>query len=43
MQHLHVAAQVATKQRALEDALWHIGKVRAERLLRPLEVMFGKT
>jgi len=37
MQHLHVAAQVATKQRALEDALWHLGKVRAERLLRPLE------
>ena len=37
MQHLHVNAQVATKQRALEDALWHLGKVRAERLLRPLE------
>ena len=37
MQHLHVSAQVATKQRALEDALWHLGKVRAEQLLRPLE------
>jgi 23S rRNA (uracil1939-C5)-methyltransferase len=37
MQHLHVGAQVATKQRALEDALWHLGKVRAERVLRPLE------
>jgi len=37
MQHLHVAAQVATKQRALEDALWHLGKVRAERVLRPIE------
>jgi len=37
MQHLHVAAQVATKQRALEDALWHVGKVRADQLLRPLE------
>lgn len=37
MQHLHVSAQVATKQRALEDALWHLGKVRAERLLRPIE------
>ena len=37
MQHLHVAAQVATKQRALEDALWHIGKVRPERVLRPIE------
>lgn len=37
MQHLHVAAQVAVKQRALEDALWHLGKVRPERLLRPIE------
>ena len=37
MQHLHVGAQVATKQRALEDALWHLGKVRAERMLRPME------
>jgi 23S rRNA (uracil1939-C5)-methyltransferase len=37
MQHLHVAAQVATKQRALEDALWHLGKVRPERVLRPIE------
>ncbi len=37
MQHLHVGAQVATKQRALEDALWHLGKVRPERVLRPIE------
>ena len=37
MQHLHVGAQVATKQRALEDALWHLGKVKPERLLRPIE------
>jgi 23S rRNA (uracil1939-C5)-methyltransferase len=37
MQHLHVSAQVATKQRALEDALWHLGKVRPERVLRPIE------
>ena len=37
MQHLHVAAQVATKQRALEDALWHLGKVKAECMLRPIE------
>ena len=36
MQHLDVAAQVATKQRALEDALWHVGKVRPERVLRPM-------
>lgn len=37
MQHLHVSAQVAVKQRALEDALWHLGKVKAERVLRPIE------
>lgn len=37
LQHLHVGAQVATKQRALEDALWHLGKVKPERMLRPIE------
>ena len=37
MQHLHPAAQVAVKQRALEDSLWHLGKVRAEVVLRPIE------
>lgn len=37
MQHLHVGAQVAVKQRTLEDNLWHLGKVKAERLLRPIE------
>ena len=37
MQHLHPAAQVAVKQRVLEDALWHLGKVRPEMLLRPIE------
>ena len=37
MQHLHAAAQVAVKQRVLEDNLWHLAKVRAERLLRPIE------
>ena len=37
MQHFHVSAQVATKQRALEDALWHLGKVRPEQVLRPIE------
>jgi 23S rRNA (uracil1939-C5)-methyltransferase len=37
MQHLHVAAQVAVKQRVLEDNLWHLGKVRAEMVLRPIE------
>ena len=37
MQHLDSAAQVATKQRALEDGLWHLGRVRAECVLRPIE------
>jgi 23S rRNA (uracil1939-C5)-methyltransferase len=37
LQHLHVGAQVATKQRALEDALWHLGKVKPERVLRAIE------
>ncbi|UUX97713.1 23S rRNA (uracil(1939)-C(5))-methyltransferase RlmD [Aquabacterium sp. J223] len=37
VQHLDAAAQVAVKQRALEDSLWHLGKVRPERLLRPIE------
>jgi 23S rRNA (uracil1939-C5)-methyltransferase len=37
MQHLHPAAQVAVKQRTLEDSLWHLGKVRPERVLRPIE------
>jgi 23S rRNA (uracil1939-C5)-methyltransferase len=36
IQHLDPRAQVATKQRVLEDALWHIGKVRAEALLSPI-------
>ena len=33
MQHMEATAQVAAKQRVLEDNLWHIGKVRAESLL----------
>lgn len=37
MQHLHVGAQVAVKQRVLEDNLWHLGKVKAEMVLRPIE------
>jgi 23S rRNA (uracil1939-C5)-methyltransferase len=37
MQHLEVSAQVAIKQRVLEDNLWHLGKVKAETLLRPIE------
>jgi 23S rRNA (uracil1939-C5)-methyltransferase len=37
MQHLHPAAQVAVKQRVLEDNLWHLGKVMPQRVLRPIE------
>jgi 23S rRNA (uracil1939-C5)-methyltransferase len=37
MMHLHPAAQVAVKQRVLEDNLWHLAKVRPQRLLRPIE------
>jgi 23S rRNA (uracil1939-C5)-methyltransferase len=37
MQHLHTGAQVAVKQRVLEDNLWHIGKVKPENMLRPIE------
>jgi 23S rRNA (uracil1939-C5)-methyltransferase len=37
MQHLEVSAQVAVKQRVLEDNLWHLGKVQSETMLRPIE------
>ena len=37
MQHLHAGAQIAIKQRVLEDNLWHIGKVKPEQMLRPIE------
>ena len=37
MQHLHPAAQVAVKQRVLEDNLRHLAKVVPERVLRPIE------
>jgi 23S rRNA (uracil1939-C5)-methyltransferase len=33
LQHLDVRAQVAVKQRVLEDSLWHIGRVRPEQML----------
>ena len=36
MMHLEPGAQVAMKQRVLEDNLWHLGKVKAETLLRPI-------
>ncbi|MBS7351079.1 MAG: 23S rRNA (uracil(1939)-C(5))-methyltransferase RlmD [Comamonas sp.] len=37
MQHMHASAQVAIKQRVLEDNLWHLGKVKPENILRPIE------
>jgi 23S rRNA (uracil1939-C5)-methyltransferase len=37
MQHLHPAAQLAVKQRVLEDQLWHLAKLRPEVVLRPIE------
>jgi 23S rRNA (uracil1939-C5)-methyltransferase len=36
MQHLEPSAQVAAKQRVLEDNLRFIGKVQASTLLRPI-------
>jgi 23S rRNA (uracil1939-C5)-methyltransferase len=40
MQHLEPGAQVAVKQRVLEDNLVHIGKVKAQTMMRP---MYGPT
>jgi 23S rRNA (uracil1939-C5)-methyltransferase len=37
MQHLEFSAQVAAKQRMLEADLWHIGRVRAEKILPPIQ------
>lgn len=36
MQHMEPSAQVAAKQRVLEDGLWHIGRIRPERILPPI-------
>lgn len=37
MQHLHVGAQVAIKQRVLEDNLWHLAKVKPDTMLPAIE------
>jgi 23S rRNA (uracil1939-C5)-methyltransferase len=37
MQHVQPSAQVAIKQQALEDQLWHLGKVKPELVLRPIQ------
>lgn len=36
MQHLEINAQLAVKQRILEDNLWHLGRVKAEQMLAPI-------
>ena len=36
MQHMEPTAQVAAKQRVLEDSLWHIARVRPETILPPI-------
>lgn len=36
LQHLDSRAQVSIKGRALEDTLWHVGRVRPETVLRPV-------
>ncbi|SFC21022.1 23S rRNA m(5)U-1939 methyltransferase [Massilia yuzhufengensis] len=40
MQHLEPSAQVAMKQRVLEDNLWHLSKLKSEMIMRP---MYGPT
>ena len=40
MQHLEPSAQVAIKQRTLEDNLWHLSKIKAGNVMRP---MYGPT
>jgi len=36
MQHLHIAGQTAAKQRVLEDALWHISRLKPEQIFPPI-------
>ncbi|HEY5763910.1 MAG TPA: 23S rRNA (uracil(1939)-C(5))-methyltransferase RlmD [Rhodocyclaceae bacterium] len=36
MQHLDFSAQVAAKQRVLEDNLWHIGRLRPDQVFAPI-------
>lgn len=36
MQHLDPAAQVAIKQRTLEDNFWHIGRIKIPQILPPI-------
>jgi 23S rRNA (uracil1939-C5)-methyltransferase len=36
MQHLDARAQTAVKQRVLEDALWHVGRIRPDLMYPPI-------
>ena len=36
MQHVDASSQLAIKQRAVEDQLWHLGKVRPDQVLRAI-------
>lgn len=36
MQHLNLAGQTAAKERVLEDALWHIARLKPEQLYPPI-------
>ena len=36
LQHMDEVAQVAAKQRILEDNLWHIGRIKPDQLLAPI-------
>jgi 23S rRNA (uracil1939-C5)-methyltransferase len=37
MQHAALPLQIAAKQRVLEDALWHVGRVKPDTVLAPLQ------
>ena len=37
MQHLNIQGQAAVKQRVLEDALWHIARIRPDEVLSPIK------
>ena len=38
MQHLNLAGQTAAKQRVLEDALWHIARLKPEQVLSLIHI-----
>lgn len=36
MQHIEISSQLALKQRAFEETLWHVGQVKPIEILRPI-------